>query len=36
MLNFGVKKAGNDLGDAADADKFSPTVELKKQHKRQT
>jgi hypothetical protein len=35
-LNFGVKEAAKDLGDAADADKFSPTVDVTEEEARQT
>jgi hypothetical protein len=35
-LNFGVKEAGNDLNDAADADKFSPTVDVNEETVQQT
>jgi hypothetical protein len=35
-LNFGVKEAGNDLGDPADADKFSPTVDVNEETAQQT
>jgi hypothetical protein len=35
-LNFGVKEAGNGLGNAADADKFSPTVDVNEETAQQT
>jgi hypothetical protein len=35
-LNVGVKEAGNDLGDATDADKFSPTVDVNEETAQQT
>jgi hypothetical protein len=35
-LNFGVKEAGNNLGDTADADTFSPTVDVNEETARQT
>jgi hypothetical protein len=34
--NFGVKEAGNDLGNAADADKFSPTMDVNEETAQQT
>jgi hypothetical protein len=36
LLNFGVKEAENDLGDVADADKFSPTVDVNEETAQQT
>jgi hypothetical protein len=35
-VKFGVKEAGNDLDDAADADKFSPTVDVNEETAQQT
>jgi hypothetical protein len=35
-LNFGVKEAGNNLGDTAHADTFSPTVDVNEETARQT